>query len=142
MFDVGFWELVLIFGLGLIILGPERLPRVANRVGRWVGKARRTAGELRRQLERELDFDDLAGKPNYHRPKPPPPPSSAASDTSITDHAPANHTDLDPDLDPEIDGDEDGQEPSGNPEDSTASTDVPQSEEEPDPEPVASSAAK
>ena len=42
-------------GLGLVILGPERLPRVAAQVGRWVGKARRTAIHLRRQLERELE---------------------------------------------------------------------------------------
>ena len=34
MFDVGFWELVLIFGVGLMILGPERMPRVAAQIGR------------------------------------------------------------------------------------------------------------
>ena len=33
MFDVGFWELLLIFGVGLMILGPERMPRVAAQVG-------------------------------------------------------------------------------------------------------------
>ena len=54
MFDIGFWELALIFGLGLIILGPERLPRVAAQLARWVNKARRTAMHLRRQLEREF----------------------------------------------------------------------------------------
>ena len=54
MFDVGFWELILIFGVGLMILGPERMPRVAAQIGKWVGRARRTASELRRQLQREL----------------------------------------------------------------------------------------
>jgi len=54
MFDVGFWELVLIFGMGLLILGPERMPRVASQIGRWVGRARRTASSLRRQLEQEI----------------------------------------------------------------------------------------
>ena len=39
MFDVGFWELLLIFGVGLMILGPERMPRVAAQVGRWIGRA-------------------------------------------------------------------------------------------------------
>lgn len=78
MFDVGFWELVLVFGLGLIILGPERLPRVAAKVGRWVGQARRTANQLRRQLEMEIKLDDT---PTYKRPKPPPTPkTSQASD--------------------------------------------------------------
>ena len=36
MFDVGFWELVLIGGLALVILGPERLPKVAAELGRWM----------------------------------------------------------------------------------------------------------
>jgi sec-independent protein translocase protein TatB len=58
MFDVGFWELLLIFGVGLMILGPERMPRVAAQVGRWVGRARRTATQLRRQLQRELELDE------------------------------------------------------------------------------------
>ncbi len=54
MFDVGFWELVLIFGVGLMILGPERMPRVASQIGRWIGRARRTASSLRHQLEKEI----------------------------------------------------------------------------------------
>ena len=74
MFDVGFWELLIIFVLGLIILGPERLPRVAAQIGRWVGKARRTAIHLRRQLERELELDELINPRSRSRPKPPMPP--------------------------------------------------------------------
>jgi Tat protein translocase TatB subunit len=58
MFDVGFWEIILIFGLGLMVLGPEKLPRIAAQLGRWVGRARRTASQLRWQLEREIDMDD------------------------------------------------------------------------------------
>ena len=65
MFDVGFWEIILIFGLGLMILGPEKLPRIAAQVGRWVGRARRTASQLRYQLEREIDLGD---KPRYTPP--------------------------------------------------------------------------
>ena len=95
MFDVGFWELVVIFGLGLLILGPEKLPRVASKIGRWVGKARRTAGDLRRQLERELDFDELAGNKTYSRPKPPPPASPAATAPPMTDHAPPDDDNVD-----------------------------------------------
>lgn len=78
MFDVGFWELVLVFGMGLMILGPERLPKVAAQVGRWVNRARRTASQLRRQLESEIDLDE---KPKYKPPRPKPvPPQSAAAD--------------------------------------------------------------
>lgn len=59
MFDVGFTELVLLFVIGLLILGPERLPRVAAQLGRWMGKARRTAHQLRMQLEREMTMNDI-----------------------------------------------------------------------------------
>ena len=48
MFDVGFWELVLLFGIGLAVLGPERLPKVAAQVGRWVGQARSMASSVRK----------------------------------------------------------------------------------------------
>ena len=71
MFDVGFWEIALLFGLGLMILGPEKLPRVAGQLGRWVGRARRTASQLRYQLEREIDLGD---KP---RPRYTPPPKTS-----------------------------------------------------------------
>lgn len=72
MFDVGFTELVLIFVIGLLILGPERLPRVAAQIGRWVSKARRTANQLRHQLEREMALEEI------NRKKRPPPTSKAA----------------------------------------------------------------
>ena len=37
MFDIGFWELAILFGLGLVVLGPEKLPKVASQVGNWAG---------------------------------------------------------------------------------------------------------
>jgi sec-independent protein translocase protein TatB len=70
MFDVGFMELVLLFIIGLLVLGPQRLPKVAAEIGKWVGRARRTATQLRRQLEREIELDEVI------RPKPPPRPGS------------------------------------------------------------------
>ena len=57
MFDIGFWELVILFGLGLIVLGPERLPKVANQLGNWAGQARRMARNLTAQMRSEIDFD-------------------------------------------------------------------------------------
>jgi sec-independent protein translocase protein TatB len=59
MFEVGFDELILLFVIGLLVLGPERLPKVANVLGKWVGRARRTASHLRHQLEREIALADL-----------------------------------------------------------------------------------
>ena len=53
MFEVGFTELLLIFALALIVLGPEKLPKLAQQVGRWVGRARAMARQFRDQLEEE-----------------------------------------------------------------------------------------
>ena len=54
MFDVGFWELVVIFVIGLLVLGPQRLPEVARQLGQWTGKARGMARILKQQLREEL----------------------------------------------------------------------------------------
>ena len=47
MFDMGFWEVVLIFVILLIVVGPERLPKLARTVGLWVGKARTMVSSVR-----------------------------------------------------------------------------------------------
>ena len=59
MFDVGFQELALIFGVSLIVLGPKRLPGLVSKVGRWVGKARMMARDFRQQLEAEVNLEEL-----------------------------------------------------------------------------------
>lgn len=59
MFDIGFFELVLIFVIGLLVLGPERLPVVARKVGYWTGRARATFNNLRYELEREAHNRDM-----------------------------------------------------------------------------------
>lgn len=59
MFDLGFWEIALIIVIGLLVLGPEKLPRAARSVGLWVGKARRTLAEVKRDIDRELDASEL-----------------------------------------------------------------------------------
>ena len=70
MFDVGFWELIILFGLGLVILGPERLPKVAMQVGNWAGQARRMARTLTTQMKEELDMSQPYTPPphSYNRP--------------------------------------------------------------------------
>jgi Tat protein translocase TatB subunit len=60
MFEVGFTEIILIFGLALLVLGPARLPKLAADLGRWAGRARAMARQLRTQLEQETNFDPLA----------------------------------------------------------------------------------
>lgn len=59
MFDVGFWELLLIAVLGLVVLGPERLPRVARTIGLWAGRARGYVRQLSQELDRELQTSEL-----------------------------------------------------------------------------------
>lgn len=59
MFDVGFWEILLIGIVGMLVVGPERLPEVARNVGKWVGKARRYVANVRRDFESELNNSDL-----------------------------------------------------------------------------------
>jgi Tat protein translocase TatB subunit len=68
VFEVGFTELLLIFALALIVLGPERLPRVASQVGRWIGRARAMARQFREQLEEEADLDaTITPRPSRRR---------------------------------------------------------------------------
>jgi sec-independent protein translocase protein TatB len=55
MFDIGFSKIIVIFGLALVVLGPEKLPRVAATIGRWVGRARVMARQFRDQLEQESE---------------------------------------------------------------------------------------
>ena len=60
MFDIGFTELALLALLGLLILGPERLPQVARTVGRLLHRARATWQQMRSELEREIDQSGAA----------------------------------------------------------------------------------
>jgi sec-independent protein translocase protein TatB len=59
MFEIGFQEIVVIALLALIVLGPEKLPKLAAKLGHWTGKARGMARNLRQQLENEVSYDDL-----------------------------------------------------------------------------------
>jgi sec-independent protein translocase protein TatB len=60
MFEVGFTEIILIFGIALLVLGPTRLPKLAADLGRWAGRARSMARQLRTQLEQETHYDPFA----------------------------------------------------------------------------------
>jgi sec-independent protein translocase protein TatB len=67
MLDVGFSEILLTSAIALIVLGPERLPKVARQVGNWMGRARAMARQLSEQLEREVSAEELLktqGKPS------------------------------------------------------------------------------
>ena len=57
MSGASFQELFLLMIIGLVILGPKRLPQVANQIGSWLGQARRMTRMMKRQLEDEINFD-------------------------------------------------------------------------------------
>jgi sec-independent protein translocase protein TatB len=95
MLDVGFSEILLTSAIALIVLGPERLPKVARQVGNWMGRARAMARQLSEQLEREVSADELLKiqskpalppDPPYNAPKPPPN-ALMASGAAATDAA-------------------------------------------------------
>ena len=112
MSGIGFWEFIFLCMIGLIVLGPKRLPAVANQLGSWVGQARRMTRTLRRQLEDELDLDkELNIRPKITPFDHPPPrdddsysplhdeattESAVAVTASDTDHADEKATEKDP----------------------------------------------
>jgi len=59
MFDIGFWELILIAVVALLVIGPERLPKVARIAGLWMGRARRTLASVKEEIDRELKAQEL-----------------------------------------------------------------------------------
>jgi sec-independent protein translocase protein TatB len=83
MFEVGFTEIVLIFGLALIVLGPQKLPKLAAQIGRWVGRARAMARQLREQLDQEVNLEET--RPQQPAPAPVPPKTESAPTASNPD---------------------------------------------------------
>jgi len=59
MFDFGFSELVVIAVIGLIVLGPERLPRVARQAGQWLGKLQRYVSDVKSDINRQMELEEL-----------------------------------------------------------------------------------
>jgi sec-independent protein translocase protein TatB len=59
MFDVGFWELVLIALVALLVFGPERLPRLVRETSLWIRKARSVVSSAKTEIDRELQLYEL-----------------------------------------------------------------------------------
>ncbi|PCJ32211.1 MAG: twin-arginine translocase subunit TatB [Gammaproteobacteria bacterium] len=59
MFDIGFWELLLIAVVALVVVGPERLPKLIRVVGLWVGRANATVQSIRNEISQELRAEEL-----------------------------------------------------------------------------------
>ena len=59
MFDIGFTELMVIALVGLIVIGPERMPKVARTVGHLLGRLQRYVGDVKADINREMQLDEL-----------------------------------------------------------------------------------
>ncbi len=59
MFDIGFWELSVIGIVALIVIGPDKLPGVARTAGKWVGRTRRFVNQVKTDIDREIQQDEL-----------------------------------------------------------------------------------
>ena len=59
MFDFGFSELLLIAVVALIVVGPERLPKVARTAGHLLGRLQRYVGDVKSDIQREMQLEDL-----------------------------------------------------------------------------------
>jgi sec-independent protein translocase protein TatB len=62
VFDIGFSELLVVFVVALLILGPERLPHAARTAGLWVRKIRRSINSVQREINAQLDHEELQQK--------------------------------------------------------------------------------
>jgi sec-independent protein translocase protein TatB len=95
MFGVDFGEVLVIFVVALVVLGPTRLPGLVFKVGKWVGKARTMARQFREQLENEINLEELNRMTDIQAKAaktPPPPPGfngdpmpAAPADTAVPD---------------------------------------------------------
>src|SRR5258706_2214924 len=59
MFDIGFSELLVIGIVALVVIGPERLPRVARTLGHLAGRLQRYVSDVKADINREIELDEL-----------------------------------------------------------------------------------
>ena len=59
MFDIGFSEILLIMVIALVVVGPERLPRLARSTGLWIGKIRGYVASVKAEIDHELAAEEL-----------------------------------------------------------------------------------
>ena len=59
MFDIGFSELLVIAVVALIVIGPERLPKVARTAGHMLGRLQRYVNDVKADINREMELDEL-----------------------------------------------------------------------------------
>jgi sec-independent protein translocase protein TatB len=104
---VDFPEIVIIFGVALVVLGPKKLPGTAAQIGRWVGRARAMARQFREQLEQEVNSVESALDTNAREPtiQKPASPSQQTTPSTSAQAAPSATPTQDPSATPTHDAD-------------------------------------
>jgi sec-independent protein translocase protein TatB len=59
MFDISFTEILVIAAVALVVIGPERLPKVARTLGHLFGRAQRYVNDVKNDIQREMELDEL-----------------------------------------------------------------------------------
>ncbi|WP_428604106.1 Sec-independent protein translocase protein TatB [Sedimenticola sp.] len=59
MFDIGFWELAIVGLVALLVVGPERLPKLAYTAGKWLGKGRKMIQQVKNEIDKEIKAEEL-----------------------------------------------------------------------------------
>ncbi|MEJ1297677.1 MAG: Sec-independent protein translocase protein TatB [Candidatus Sedimenticola sp. (ex Thyasira tokunagai)] len=59
MFDVGFFEILILGVVALLVVGPERLPKLAHTAGKWMGKGRSMISSVKAEIEKEIKAEEL-----------------------------------------------------------------------------------
>ena len=59
MFDIGFWEMLVLCVLGLLVLGPNKLPEGAIKIGNYLGRARCMVNSFSRQMRQEIELTPM-----------------------------------------------------------------------------------
>ena len=59
MFDIGFTKIAIIGGIALVVIGPEKLPAVARTMGTLLGRARRYVADVKAEVNRSMDMEEL-----------------------------------------------------------------------------------
>lgn len=68
MFEIGFWELLFLAMVCLLVVGPKRLPALARTLGTWGGRLTMLLRQVRADIERELEADELRNEVTPEKP--------------------------------------------------------------------------
>ncbi len=59
MFDIAFSEMIIMAVIALVVVGPERLPKLARQVGEWMGKLQRYVADVKTDINRQMELEEL-----------------------------------------------------------------------------------